>query len=270
MKNLKKFMSLILTLVIIAISVACGNSSQQTNNSTAQVKDEKAITLTISAAASLKDAMNDIKKLYVKDHPKANITYNFGASGTLQQQIEQGAPTDIFMSAATKQMDELKSKNLLVNDTITNLLSNKLVLVTPKNSTDVKDFTDLASDKVKKVALGEPKAVPAGQYAQDALTSLKILDKVQPKVVQAKDVKEVLTWVETGNVDAGVVYETDAKVSDKVKIAATAPESSHKPIVYPAAVIKNSKSLDDAKAFLKFLSSDEAKAIFKKYGFGVK
>lgn len=271
MKIIKKLLFIPFILSIIIMSVACGNTNQSQNqqgsNSTTQTKDDKNITLTISAAASLKDSMQELQKLYATEKPNVKITYNFGASGTLQQQIEQGAPVDIFMSAATKQMDALKQKNLLVDDTIKNLLENNVVLIAPKDSSEIKDFADLAGDKVKKVALGEPKSVPVGQYSQDVLNSLKIMDKVQSKAVLAKDVKEVLTWVETKNVDAGIVYETDVKVSDKVKIVATAPSNTHKAVLYPVAVVKNSKNADAARDFLKFIESDKGKAVFEKYGF---
>jgi molybdate transport system substrate-binding protein len=269
MKKLKKSLVLILVLIVTTMAAGCGgNQSSSEQKSDSSAKQEKAVTLTVSAAASLKDSMNEIKQLYVKEHPNVTITYNFGSSGTLQQQIEQGAPADVFLSAATKQMNALKDKNLLVNNTIADLLKNDVVLIVPKNSSsNVKSFNDLASDKVKKIALGEFKSVPAGQYAQQILTNLKLMDKVQPKAIYGKDVKEVLTWVETGNADAGIVYKTDALISKKVNIVATAPEGSHKAVVYPAAVIKASKNPTQAKDFLKFLSSDKAKAVFQKYGF---
>lgn len=269
MKKFTKALLAALLFVIVVMSVGCANTKQSSNSSTNQAKDSKPVTLTISAASSLKDAMGEIKELYAKENPNVTITYNFGASGTLQQQIEQGAPADIFISAATKQMDELKKKGLMVDDTVKNLLQNDVVLVVPKDSTVVKDFNDLTSDNVKKIALGEPKSVPVGQYSQEVLTFLKIADKVQPKAVLAKDVKEVLSWVQTGNVDAGIVYATDAKVSDKVKVVATAPENSHKPVVYPVGIIKASKNGEAATDFAKFMSGDKAKVVFEKYGFKV-
>ncbi|MFL0198256.1 molybdate ABC transporter substrate-binding protein [Clostridium sp. WILCCON 0269] len=268
MNRNKKILSSILFLLIVFFSVGCGNTTGSSDNKKSDAAAKK-VTLTISAAASLKDSMNEVKELYAKDNSNVTITYNFGASGTLQKQIEQGAPADIFISAAAKQMDELKNKNLLVNDTIANLLQNDVVLVVPKDSSAVKSFQDLAGDAVKKVALGEPKSVPAGQYGEEVLTNLNILDKVKLKAVYGKDVKEVLTWVETGNADAGIVYKTDALISDKVKVVATAPENSHKAVVYPVAVIKDSKNVEAAKSFLKFLSGDKAKEVFKKYGFKV-
>lgn len=271
MKKSKRILSVVLFLLITILSVGCGTTSKDSSNqqSDSASKKDEAVTLTVSAAASLKDSMNEIKQLYTKEHPNVTITYNFGSSGSLQQQIEQGAPADIFMSAATKQMDALKSKNLLVNDTIKDLLKNDVVLIAPKASSNVISFQDLASDKVKKIALGEIKSVPVGQYSQEILKNLKLMDKVSPKAVYGKDVKEVLTWVETGNVDAGIVYKTDALVSDKVKVIAAAPADSHKDVIYPAAVVKASKNQDAAKKFLEYLSGDEAQKVFEKYGFKV-
>ena len=213
--------------------------------------------------------MGEIKTLYKKEKPNVTINYNFGASGALQQQIEQGASADLFFSAATKQMDALQKKGLILDDTKVNLLGNSVVLVVKSDSTlGISDFKDLANDKIKKIALGEPKTVPVGQYSEEIFTSLSILDKIKAKAVYGKDVKEVLTWVETGNVDAGVVYGTDAKASKKVKVVAVAGKNLYKtPVVYPVAVIKASKNVDDTKTFLKFLSSDKAKEVFVKYGF---
>lgn len=234
---------------------------------TSSLVDSAPDELIISAAASLKDALEDIKPIYNKEKSNIKITYNFGSSGSLQQQIEQGAPVDIFISAAKKQMDALQNKGLLLNDTRKNLLKNQMVLIVPKNNTTIKTFQDLATDKSKKLAIGEPKSVPAGQYAQEVLISLGLLNKVKDKVIYAKDVRQVLSYVATGNVDAGFVYLTDAKTSNDVKIVATAPEKSHSPIIYPVAVLKDSKSANQAKAFVRFLSIDKARKIFQKYGF---
>lgn len=223
--------------------------------------------LIVSAAASLKDSLEEIKPIYLKKQANLNLTYNFGSSGSLQQQIKQGAPVDVFMSAAKKQMDALQDKGLLSDGTRKNLLKNQMVLIVPKNNTTIKSFQDLATDKSKKIAMGEPQSVPAGQYAQELLTSLGLLNKVTDKVVYAKDVRQVLSYVATGNVDAGFVYLTDAKTSNKVKIVATASPNTHSPIIYLIAVIKDSKNLNEAKNYVEFLSSERAKTIFKKYGF---
>jgi molybdate transport system substrate-binding protein len=224
--------------------------------------------LTISAAISLKDSLEEIKTLYQKKDPKIQITYNFGSSGSLQQQIEQGAPVDIFISAANKQMDALESKNLLLAGTRRNLVTNQLVLIISKKEKNVNKFSDLTKPDINKIALGEPKSVPAGKYAEEVLKFYKVLDQIKSKIVYAKDVRQVLTYVETENVNAGLVYITDAKTSQKVRIAAIAPKESHSPIVYPLAILKESKNPAAAKAFDQFLKHNQSKTIFKKYGFG--
>lgn len=224
--------------------------------------------LTISAAASLKDVFAELEKMYKEVKPNFTLTTTLAGSGTLQQQIEQGAPVDIFFSAATSNMKTLQDKGLMLDGTVKNMLRNRLVLVVPNDTKLTLDAFDKVTDaSVKKIAVGEPKTVPAGKYAEDVFTKLGILDAVKAKVVYAKDVREVLTWVETGNVDAGAVYSTDAMSSDKVKIVADAPADSHTPIIYPAGVVKASKSPDAARDFLIFLNSDAAKAVFVKYGF---
>lgn len=266
MKKVKNLIAIILTIVLATGLIGCGTKNTAEPKTSGQ-PEAKNITLTVSAASSLKDAMEEIKTLYSQEKSGVTITYNFGASGSLQQQIEQGADVDVFISAATKQMSALKEKSMILDETNKNFLGNKLVLVIPQDSSIVADFKDLTSPNVKKIALGEPKSVPAGQYGEEVLTKLALLDTIKSKVVYGKDVKEVLTWVETGNADAGIVYATDAKTSAKVKIAAIAAEGSHTPVVYPAAVIKASKNGDAAKDFINFIYSDKAKPVFEKYGF---
>lgn len=227
--------------------------------------------LTVSAAASLKDALNEVQTLYKTEKPNTTIAINYGGSGTLQQQIEQGAPVDLFFSAATSNMTALKDKGLLNDSTIKNLLQNKLVLVVPKDSkATITSFAEVASSSaIKKLALGEPTTVPAGKYALQVFKYYNATETVTGKAIYAKDVREVLTWVESGNADAGAVYSTDAKTSDKVKVVATATDGSHDPILYPAAVIKSTKHAVATEDFLNFLTTDAAKAIFVKYGFSV-
>ncbi len=226
--------------------------------------------LTISAAISLKDALDAIKQAYASQAPGVSLAMNYGASGTLQLQIEQGAPVDVYISAAPKQMDVLESKGLLLENTRRDLLRNGIVLIVPKGSTlGIAAFQDLLKPEVKRVALGEPVTVPAGKYAQEVLAYLGIYDQVNAKAVLAKDVRQVLTYVETGDVDAGIVYTTDALSSSKVKIVARAPANSHEPVIYPVAVIKATKDPAAAKAFEDFLSGPQARAIFEKYGFSL-
>jgi molybdate transport system substrate-binding protein len=178
---------------------------------------------------------------------------------------------DVFISAATKQMDALEKQNLLLTGSRRNLLKNQMALVVPvsnKNrNPDLNNFDSLTTQSITKIALGEPKSVPAGKYAQEILTSLKIADQVNTKAVYGKDVRQVLNYVATGNVEAGIVYLTDAQVSNQVKIAAIAPESSHSTIIYPIAVIKDSDAKEAATELIEFLSTPEAQAVFEDYGF---
>lgn len=222
----------------------------------------------VSAAISLKDALDEVTHLWEAVNPNVSIKTNYGASGTLELQIEQGAPVDVYISAAPKQMDALESKGLLLEGTRRDLLRNEVVLIVPQGSTlGIKTFQDLLKPDVKKVALGEPVVVPAGKYAQEVLTHLGIYDQVNAKAVLAKDVRQVLTYVETGDVDAGIVYTTDALSSNKVKIVAKAPGDSHEPVIYPVAVVKTTERPGPAKAFEDFLSGPQARAVFQKYGF---
>ncbi|HBE16793.1 MAG TPA: molybdate ABC transporter substrate-binding protein [Cyanobacteria bacterium UBA11149] len=247
-------------LSLLAFLAAC---STNTNKS----QSPQTVTITVSAAASLQNVMEEIQQLYRKENPNVTIIYNFASSGSLQQQIEQGAPVDIFMSAASKQMNTLANKDLLLTDTRQDIIKNEVVLIVPKDAKGIGNFKDLSSDIVKKIAIGDPESVPVGQYSKEVFTSLKLSDKIKPKLIFAKDVRQVLYYVETGNVDAGIVYKTDAKLSDKIEVVATALPAYHAPIVYPVAVLKDSKNPDVAKKFVQFLSSDTAKQVFEKYGF---
>ena len=247
-------------LAVIGIA-GCGTAKPD-------LKSENNIELNVSAAVSLKDALEEIKKEYEKKHPHVKIIYNLGASGSLQRQIEQGAPADLFISAAPKQMDELERKHLISKGSRINLVENQLVLVTPKTSAFVlKDFSDIQQAAVKKIALGETAVVPAGQYAQQALASMGLWETAKEKAVYAKDVRTVLTYVETGNVEAGFVYKTDAAASEKVQIAAIAPAGSHAPIVSPMGMMEGAKNHKAAEAFALYLTGAEGKAVFEKYGF---
>jgi molybdate transport system substrate-binding protein len=248
-----------LTTMLIAIGLPTLTS--------APVVAQSNTNLLVSAAASMKDVLEEIKPLYQQTQPNVNISYNFGASGALQQQIEQGAPADIFISAAKRQVDALEQKNLLVPGSRTVIAKNRLVLVVPGNVSGISSFYNLKDAKVKKIVIGEPRSVPAGQYAQQVLQKLKIWDQIKSKLVFANNVRQVLASVETGNADAGLVYSTDAKISNKVKIVVAADEKYHSAIIYPLAILKRSKNVDAAKKFSQFLASDKAKAVFKKYGF---
>lgn len=224
----------------------------------------------VSAAASLTDAMKEISAEFEKENPYTKIIFNFGSSGALQQAIENGGETDLFFSAAQKQMDALEKSENILPETRKNLLENQVVLIVPIDSDkNIKNFSDLTNENIQHIALGEPKGVPVGQYSEEIFKNFGILDAVKEKAVYGSDVRQVLAWTESGEADCGVVYATDAKISEKIKIVATAPENSHKPVIYSAAVIKDSKNLDAAKKFLDFTSSNTAKKIFEKFGFKV-
>ncbi|MDU4960572.1 MAG: molybdate ABC transporter substrate-binding protein [Sporomusaceae bacterium] len=253
-------------LLAAGIALAgCGGAKQQP---AAATPPPAPIELHISAAASLKDALAEIEQNYHTQKPQVKLLFNLAASGTLQKQIEQGAPADLFISAAPKQMNELEQKQLIDKATRKNLVENKLVVIVPLASqVKLTKFEELTQAGVKQIAIGETVAVPAGQYAREVLTKLGVWDAVKDKAVFAKDVRTVLSYTETGNVEAGIVYKTDAASSQKVKVAAIAPEGSHQPIVYPLAVTSGAKQPLAAADFAAYLISDACKAIFEKHGF---
>ncbi|MGB6482947.1 MAG: molybdate ABC transporter substrate-binding protein [Candidatus Acidiferrales bacterium] len=244
--------------VLVGALVGCGNSGHAPN---------QPITLTISAAISLKDSLDAIAKSYQQAHPNQHVACNYGGSGTLQHQIEEGAPVDIFISAGENQMDALQKEELLVPGTRRDLLGNQLVLIVPAHSEGIKDFPDLAKSAAKSIAVGDPQIVPAGMYTKQALEHLGLLPAIQRKLVFTKDVRQALAYVETGNADAGLVYATDARISNAVRVVATAPSDSHLPILYPVALLKDSKSPQAARTLLDALESPESLSVFEKSGF---
>ncbi|BAY86627.1 molybdenum ABC transporter periplasmic molybdate-binding protein [Calothrix parasitica NIES-267] len=260
----RPFVTLISWIVISFLTVVGCNQVTSTTNS-------QTVELTVSAAASMQDALSEVAKAYQQEYQNTKITYNFASSGTLTQQIKQGAPVDVFISANEKFMDELEKKKLLLSDTRKNFLKNNIVLIVPKkdNINNISNFQQLKNPDIKRFSIGEPESVPAGQYAKQVLDNLEIYDKIKPKTVFAKNVRQVLSYVGSGNVDAGIVYATDAKISNKVIVVATASENNHKPIIYPVAAIKRSKNPEAAKDFIQFLFRNSAKNTFKKYGFQI-
>jgi molybdate transport system substrate-binding protein len=254
----------LLVLVFCLVLAAGCSSSKLAPTPTAAGPVE----INVSAALGLKEALLDIEKDYAKQNPNVKIVYNFAAAGALQAQIEQGSPTDIFLSAAVKQMDALQQKNLLVNSTRKNLLGNQLVLVVPLDSTlPIKDFKDLAKPEVKHFGLGAPETVPAGEYGIEVLKSLGVWEAVKPKAVLGKDVRTLLVYAETGNAEASIVFSTIAATSKKVKIVAAAPSGSHQPIIFPGAVLANAKQPKAATEFFNYLASPNGMKVFEKYGF---
>ncbi len=227
-------------------------------------------TILVAAAASLQPSLQALTPIYTQANLNQTVNYNFAASGVLAQQIQQGAPVDVFIAAADKQINALQQQGLLAPGTQKTLLTNQLVLIAPTQSPiSLTNFRQLTNPAIKRIAIGEPRTVPAGQYATEVFKNLGILELVKSKLVLGNNVKSVLTTVETGDVDAGIVYITDAKNSGKVQIVAIADPKLHSPIRYPIVILKSSKSLASSRNFVEFLSSKSATAIFKKYGFGI-
>ncbi|MGD1856914.1 MAG: molybdate ABC transporter substrate-binding protein [Leptolyngbyaceae cyanobacterium] len=223
-------------------------------------------TITVSAAASLQDALDAIAPEFGKAYPNITVDYNFASSGALQRQIEQGAPADIFFSAASKQMDALE--DLIVSDSRQDVVANSLVLIAPSASTlSLTDIAQIKDADVGQIAVGEFRSVPAGQYAQQVFQNLKLLDALAPKFVFGNNVRSVLSAVESGNVDLGIVYATDAALSERVKVLTTVPADVHQPIVYPAAVIQGSAYGEAAQTFIDFLITEPAQTVFAEFGF---
>jgi molybdate transport system substrate-binding protein len=239
-------------------------------------------TVIVFAAASMTESMNTIAELYKKTAPDVAIVYNFDSSGTLKTQIQEGAECDVFISAGQRQMDQIditanpsvntEKLDFVLPGTRFDIVANQVVLIVPKgkNSKGIDDFADVVTDKVSLVALGNSD-VPVGQYSQEIYTNLGIWEKLNSmsKVSFASNVKEVLVQVAAGAVDCGIVYGTDAATSNGVEVAANAPEGSHRPIVYPAAILKRVKDEAAAKAFVEFLKGEESTNVFESIGFAI-
>lgn len=251
MKKINRILLIVSNVLVLGLSLSgCSKDSKEKQN------------IMISAAASLKEPMEKIKDLYEKEND-VNITLNLGASGTLQKQIEEGANCDIFISASPKQINELEKKDIIKKDSKIDLLQNKLVIVSNKESNKKFD----PNNNELKFSIGTPKVVPAGDYAKESLEKMGIYEKLKDKIVYAKDVRQVLSYVETNNVDFGIVYKSDVLSSDKCKIYEEVNDNMHKPIVYPAAIVANKKNEPQSEKFLKYLNITESKEIFEKHGF---
>ncbi|RSO33283.1 molybdate ABC transporter substrate-binding protein [Acinetobacter lactucae] len=228
----------------------------------------KAESITVYAAASLTNAINDLEKIYEKQN-KVEIKTSYAGSSTLAKQIEAGAPADVFISADTQWMDYLQNKKRVAANDRINLLGNRLVLITPKGqSLNIKldKTTDSNKAFTGKICTGDTKSVPVGKYAKQAFTNLGWWSRIEPKLVETEDVRAALNFVARGECQVGIVYATDAAISKNVKVAGVFPENTHSPITYPIGIIK--KNLNSTK-FYQFLQSNQAKTVFRKYGFSV-
>lgn len=276
MKKFQKVGSVVLVSILMSILVlGCGakkgaNVDGMEKEKVEQSKkdEQEPVTILVAAAASLEYSFEEeLIPMFEKKYPNIKVEGTYDSSGKLQTQIEEGIEADVFFSAATKQMNALKEEKLVDSDSIVELLENKVVLITAANSDqELSEFTDIT--KAKTIAIGDPESVPAGQYAKEVLSNLGIWDETLEKASLGTNVTEVLNWVAEGSADAGIVYATDAATTDQVKVIAQAPENSlDKKVIYPVGIIANSQKKDAAEKFVTFLKSEEAMAVFEKYGF---
>jgi molybdate transport system substrate-binding protein len=225
--------------------------------------------LTFSVAVSMKEAVEELGRGFMASRHGVVLRYNFGSSGELQKQIEAGAPIDLFISAAQRQMDELQHKGIIVPSSRRNFARNVLVVIKPADSKlDITKPGDLLDSRVGKIVIGNPKTVPVGQYSEESLKAVGLWERVQPKLVLAENVRQALDYVARGEVDAGFVYTTDAAVRLTQVVEAFRPaEDSYRPVVYPVAVIAASKQHALAQAFINLLIGREGQAVLARLGF---
>ena len=261
---------LVMISIILSLTLTLTNSIFVNAKSTrATIKSDTMQTLTISVAASLKDALLEAQRDFEKQNKTIKLLFNFGGSGTLEKQIEAGAPVDIFISADTKNVKKISDKNLIDKNSIQDIATNQLVLVAYSgNSYKIKIINDITKDGISKVCLGTLGSVPAGDYAKETLTYYNLWDKVNKKIVYAKDVTTVLNYVKLGNADVGFVYLTDAKKKSDAIIKQIIPSEAHSPIIYEGAILLSTQHKAADRKFMGYLNGTRAHIIFGKYGFG--
>jgi len=230
------------------------------------VSARAATELLVSAASSLTDAFKEIGQNYQVQHPGVTVRFNFAATGPLLQQIEQGAPVDVFAAADQQFMDKAEQDGFVLSATRTDFTANSLVLISPAGNAELKGVADLASPQVVKISIGNPDAAPVGRYTKAALEKQGLWETLAPKFIMGSSVKQALEYVMRGEVEAGCVFATDATiVSEKVRVVSEIP--TVKPIVYPVAVVAASAQKEQAQAFIEFVKSTEGQAVLTKYGF---
>lgn len=271
--KISRLLAVSMSVCLLAAGVTGCSSSQEDSadqtaeENTSETEGEETEIL-VAAAASLEYAYEEeLIPMFEEENPGVTVKGTYDSSGKLQTQIEEGLEADVFMSAATQQMDALTEEGFVDGESVTDLLENQIVLITSaENELGLAEFTDIT--KADTIAIGDPASVPAGQYAQESLTSLGIWDEVLAKSSLGTNVTEVLNWVAEGSAQAGIVYATDAATTDNVKVIAQAPEGSlAEPAIYPVGLVSASAHQEEAQAFLDFLQSDEAMAVFEAYGF---
>jgi len=225
--------------------------------------------LTLSVAISMKEAVQELGARFARQRPGIAVRYNFGGSGQLQKQLEAGAPADVFISAGRQPMDELEKRALILPANRRVFARNALVVIQPADAAlDLMTPTDLLDPRVRRVVLGNPRTVPAGQYAEESLRALGLWERLQPRLVFAENVRQALEYVARGEVDAGFVYATDVAVRrSRVREAFRPPAETYSPVTYPAAVMKDSRHPALAQAFLDLLLGAESRGVLARLGF---
>lgn len=270
---MKKILMLLLVMLLavgMLFSGCAANEQGEEQQQDENQQSQEPVTILVAAAASLEYSYKDeLIPMFQEQYNWITVEGTYDASGTLQQQIESGLEADVFMSAATKQMDALVEEGLVAADSVVDLLENRIVLIAAADAdTDIDSFEDIVN--AETIAIGDPASVPAGQYAQEALTSLGIYDQLNDanKFSLGTNVTQVLNWVAEGSAEVGIVYATDAATTENVKIIAEAPAGSlAAPVIYPVGMVADSAHQEAAQLFIEFLQSDEAMAVFEKYGF---
>jgi molybdate transport system substrate-binding protein len=268
-EDMKRHFLVLLSLACFLVGCSSDRKTESTRRTEGTQTQSRQVELIVYAAASLTDALTEISQRF-ESETGGKVFCNFASSSVLQQQIEKGAPADVFISASPQQVDALQQKGLVYEETRRDVLNNRLVLVAPVDSSlTLTDPQTLAQASIKRIAIGEPSSVPAGIYGKEALTRLGLWDTVQPKLIPGANVRATLAYVESGEVDVGIVYQTDATISRNVKVIYHFPDSSHAPIVYPAVVLRETKQEGLAREFLVYLKTSKIGEIWGKYGFSL-
>jgi molybdate transport system substrate-binding protein len=273
-KIMKKKLLILLALFSLFLAIGCvGNKSESPNTTDTPVTATTSAiavpeAITVSGAASLTEAFTNIASKFEKENPGTKVNLNFGSSGNLRMQVEGGAPVDVFASADENQINILSNKSLIINSSRKDFAHNSLVLIVPKSSTlNITNIKDLANPNVQKISIGNPGTVPVGDYSLLALTEAGLWNQLKNKAVLAEDVKQVLVYVERGDVDAGFVYLTDAKTAQPgtIKIVTSVPVSTS--ISYPIAVVSSSTHKEKAQKFIDLVTGKDGQDILNTYGF---
>ena len=254
---MKKVLVLFFAVFVFMVLFPAGHSSAQP------------VELLVGAAMSLRDVTVDLATAFEAANPHVTMEFTYASSGALQRQIEEGAPIDVFMSAAVAQMRNLEEQGLIYGQS-RNLITNRVVLIVPAGSdAGIAGFADVTDDAIRLIGVGDPEAMPIGTFARDIFRALGIADEVYEKAVLASEVRQLLTWVELGEVDAGVVFMTDAATTDRVRVVEVADRALHTPSINPVGIIESSSHKEEAQRFIDFLFSNEARVIFERFGFSM-